>query len=75
MLSCLTEFNEEVFRKGIHEEGYAEGRAEAREEDLIKAIHMLKDVNVSKEISMQQLMDKYKLSETEVVELIDKYWE
>ena len=26
MLSCLTEFNEEVFRKGIHEEGFAEGR-------------------------------------------------
>ena len=42
MLSCLTEFNEEDFRKGIYEEGFAEGReaglAEGRDSVIQKLL-------------------------------------
>ena len=43
MLSCLTEFNEEVFRKGLHEEGYMDGCEDMRKEDLLKTIQILKE--------------------------------
>ena len=75
MLSCLTEFNEEVFRKGIHEEGYLDGCSDTRKEDIIKTITIMKDVNVSKETAIQQLMEKYELSKTEATELVDSHWQ
>ena len=75
MLSCLTEFNEEVFRKGIHEEGYLDGCSDTRKEDIIKTITIMKDVNVSKETAIQQLIEKYELSKTEATELVDSHWQ
>lgn len=75
MLSCLTEFNEEVFRKGIHEEGYLDGCSDTRKEDIIKTITIMKDVNVSKETAIRQLMEKYELSKTEATELVDSHWQ
>ena len=78
MLSCLTEFNEEVFRKGIHEEGFAEGLAEGhakeRQESIIKAIEMSKAYKVSKEDAIQQLIVNYKLTEAEAIKAVDKHW-
>ena len=74
MLSCLTEFNEEVFRKGIREEGYVDGCSDTRKEDIIKAIQMLKDLSASKENAIQQLMEKYELSQTEATELVNLHW-
>lgn len=74
MLSCLTEFNEEVFRKGIREEGYMDGCSDTRKEDIIKAIQMLKDLSASKEHAIQQLMEKYELSQTEAAELVNLHW-
>ena len=79
MLSCLTEFNEEVFRKGIHEEGFAEGReaglAEGREAAIITSIQMLRDVNISKETVLQQIMEKYELSKEEAEKVVNSHWE
>ncbi len=75
MLSCLTEFNEEVFRKGIHEEGYIDGCTDTRKEDIIKVIFMMKDINVSKETAIQQLTEKFELSQTEAIELVDLHWQ
>ena len=71
MLSCLTEFNEEVFRKGIHEEGYEE----ARKEDIIKVITMLKDISASKETAIQQLAEKFELSLKDATELVNLHWQ
>lgn len=71
MLSCLTEFNEEVFRKGIHEEGYEE----ARKEDIIKIITMLKYISASKETAIQQLAEKFELSLKDATELVNLHWQ
>ena len=70
MFSCLTEFNEEVFRNGIHEEGYQE----AREDGIIKAIQMSKDLGATTEATIAQLVDKYELSSSEATELVDAHW-
>ena len=70
MLSCLTEFNEEVFRKGIHEEGYAE----ARSEDIIKAINIIKNLGSNKEVAIQQLMEQFELSSQEATKLVNSHW-
>lgn len=62
MLSCLTEFNEEVYRKGIQEEG------------IIKAIKMSKDLGATAEATITQLVDKYELSSSEATGLVDAHW-
>ena len=71
MLSCLTEFNEEVFRKGIHEEGFAEGREAA----IITSIQILREVNISKETVLQQIMEKYELTKEETEKVVNSHWE
>ena len=75
MLSCLTEFNEEVFRKGIHEEGYIDGCEDTRREDLIKAINMSKSYCVTKEATIKQLITQYELSPSEATELVNTHWD
>ena len=87
MLSCLTEFNEEVFRKGIHEEGFAEGReaglaegheaglAEGRKAAIITSIQILREVNISKETVLQQIMEKYELTKEETEKVVNSHWE
>ena len=64
MLSCLTEFNEEDFRKGIYEEGFAEGReaglAEGREAGLAEG----------RDSVIQKLLQKG-MSATEITALLD----
>ena len=75
MFSCLTEFNEEVFRKGIREEGYVDGCEDTRKEDIIKVIKMSHDYNVTKEAAIQQLAEKFELSEIEATELVNLHWQ
>lgn len=70
MLSCLTEFNEEVFRKGMREEGYQE----AREDGIIKAINMSKSYHVTKEATISQLIEQYELSPSEATNLVNTHW-
>ena len=75
MLSCLTEFNEEVFRKGIREEGYQDGCEDTRKEAIIKAIKMSKNYNVTKEAAIEQLIEQFELSQDEARELVNLHWE
>ena len=58
MLSCLTEFNEKVFQ----------------EDGIIKAIKMMKNAHVSKEVIITQLVEYYSLSEKDATELVDLHW-
>ena len=75
MLSCLTEFNEEVFRKGMHEEGYIDGCEDTRKEDIIKAIKMSKSYHVTKKATTKQLILHYDLSPSEATELVNTHWD
>ena len=67
MLSCLTEFNEEVFRKGIHEEGYAEGHAEGQSTERLATIQKLH----AKGKSVDEIMELLDFSREEVLNLIN----
>lgn len=58
MLKCLTEFNEEVYRKGLLEEG----REEGREEGMHILVESLHELNLSDDIICSKLMEKYELS-------------
>lgn len=51
-----------------------EARAEVREEDIISAIRMMKEAVVSKEITKQQLMKQFGLSEQEAEEKLKVNW-
>ena len=67
MLSCLTEFNEEVFRKGIHEEGYAEGHAEGQSTERLATIQKLH----AKGKSVDEIMELLDFSREEVMAAIN----
>ena len=69
MNSCLTEFNEEVFRKGIHEEGYNEGFSDA----MITLIHNLQNSD-TKETVIAQLMKCFSLSNSDAINLVNEHW-
>jgi len=66
MHSCLTEFNEEAFRKGIHDEGYIEA--------AINSIRMFQDNNESKETAISQLVKYFYLSEQDATDLVNEHW-
>ena len=53
---------------------YNSGWREARKEDIIKAIQMSKNYNVTKEAAIQQLMKQYELSCKEATELVNLHW-
>lgn len=53
---------------------YNSGWREARKEDIIKAIQMSKNYNVTKEATIQQLMKQYELSRKEATELVNLHW-
>lgn len=67
MHSCLSEFNEEAFRKGIHDEGYIEA--------AIHSLHMLKDNNVTKDTAIAQLVKYFNLSKQDAISLVNEHWE
>jgi len=69
MHSCLTEFNEEVFRKGIHEEGYNDGFNNA----IITFIHNLPNTD-TKESVITQLMRCFNISESDATTLVNEHW-
>ena len=49
-------------------------REEVREEDIISVIRIMKEVAVSKEITKQQLMKQFGLSEQEAEEKFKANW-
>ncbi len=57
MSNCLTEFNEEVYRKGLLEEG--------REEGIHILIESLRELNQPDDVIRNKLMEKYTLSNEE----------
>ena len=73
MNSCLTEFNEEVFRKGIHEEGYNDGFSNGFSKAIITFIHNLPNSD-SKETVIAQLMKCFNLSESDASVLVNEHW-
>ncbi len=64
MANVLTEFNEEVYRKGMQEEAREEGREEAKIENAINLLDVLSDEEIAKRIKLpletvQQLRKDY----------------
>ena len=72
MHSCLTEFNEEVFRKGIHEEGYNDGFFDGFNEAIITFINNLPNSD-PKETVITQLMQCFNLSESAATDFVNKH--
>ena len=77
MHSCLTEFNEEVFRKGIHEEGYNDGFNDGFsggfKEAIITFIHDMPSGD-TKESVITQLVKCFNISESDATALVDEHW-
>lgn len=74
-MECEARERYERDRISLYHSGRREGCSDTRKEDIIKTITIMKDVNVSKETAIQQLMEKYELSKTEATELVDSHWQ
>lgn len=74
MHSCLTEFNEEAYRKGIHEEGYNDGFNDGFHEAIVTIIQKLKNNNTPQRTVITQLMEYFSLSESDAISLVNEYW-
>ena len=70
MHSCLSEFNEEAFRKGIHDEGFDEGFNNA----LLKFIKIMYKNNIAKDIVVSGLMEEFNIAKIDAEKLIDEHW-
>ena len=55
-------------------EGHLEGRLEASKEAIIKAIKMSQNYNVTKEATIEQLIEQFELSNNDAEELIALHW-
>ena len=66
MLSCLTEFNEEVFRKGVHEEGFVDA--------IVKFVHTLQNDNCPKDYIVSQVIKFFDLSEQDATNIVNSNW-
>lgn len=66
MLSCLTEFNEEAFRKDVREEGFTDA--------IVKFIHALQKDNASKDYAISQVIKYFDLSPEAATELVNEHW-
>lgn len=81
MYSCLTEFNEEAFRKDIHDEGYNEdydsghdtGLSEGFNNAIIKCIQKSKAKNISIDDNITLVMEYFDLSKQEASALVKEY--
>ena len=74
-------------KTGIREEGFIEGReaglaegheaglAEGRKAAIITSIQILREVNISKETVLQQIMEKYELTKEEAEKVVNSHWE
>lgn len=55
-------------------EGLEEGRAEEREESIRKTVCILKDLNITKDIVVEKVMEQYELTEETANKKINLYW-
>ena len=74
MYSCLSEFTEEAFRKGIHNEGYEEGFNAGLLDSAIKSIKILQKNNISKEKVISGLIEEFEMAKQEAISLVNEYW-
>lgn len=58
----------------IASEGRAEGRAEAITEGIQALIETCQELNISKEITFEKLIDKFSLNTPTAEAYIEKYW-
>lgn len=70
MHSCLSEFNEEAFRKGIHDEGYNDGLLDGAR----KSIKIMIKNNIPKDIAISELIEEFQMTEIEAATFIKKHW-
>ena len=74
MHSCLTEFNEEAYRKGIREEGYNDGFNDGFNEAIVTIIQKSQNNNTPQRTVITQLMEYFSLSESDAISLVNEYW-
>ena len=55
-------------------EGHNEGRNEERNEGISKAISMFKNLNLTKDVAIQQIGESYALSSEEAAALVNSRW-
>lgn len=65
MLSCLTEFNEEAFRKDVHKEGFLDA--------VIKFIDKHRNKNISKDDIINQVTEYFDLSLKDATNLVNEH--
>lgn len=66
MLSCLTEFNEEAFRKDVCEEGFTD--------TIGKFINALQKDSASKDYAISQVIKYFDLSPEDATNLVNEIW-
>ena len=69
MLSYLSEFHEEAFRKGIKEEGYEEGFNDA----IVTFIKKSQSNKIPADMIITQLIEYFNMSEKDAVTLVNKH--
>lgn len=71
----LTEYNEEEFREFLKEESWNNGHEAGKKVGQITgAISMCMKFHISKEETLQNLIEEFSLSEEEAREYMEKYW-
>ena len=73
----LEEGREEGRKEGRKEglaEGRAEGRAEAAKEGMQNVIATVRDLNLDKDVAVQQLIKRYSLPQNDAVEFVNHNW-
>ena len=70
MHSCLSEFNEEAFRKGIHDEGFDEGFDNA----IARFIQKSKSKGLSISDTIMEVIEYFEISNPKASEIVKEYW-
>lgn len=65
---CIKEFNQEVYEKGIREEGYEEGF----EDGIKSAVRMLQKMKLSRVEIEQKILEEYTISEEMLGQILDE---
>jgi len=74
MHSYLSEFHEEAFRKGIHDEGFDEGFDKGFSNATIKFIHKSKSQGHTIENTITQVVEYFDLSKEDAISLVNTNW-
>jgi len=74
----LSEFHEEAFRKGMHDEGYEEGFSDGFDNGfngaIVTFIEKSQSNNVPANAIITQLKELFSLSEQEATTLVNEHW-